>query len=865
MLPDVSASISPAFALPGSYAPPAGVYDEMQGADGQVRAHWRPLLGQFEAMGPPQIDFARDFAARQLKDRGVFYRVYGDAPGADRPWPMSLAPMILPAAEWAGLEGGLIQRAELLDRLAADLYGEASTVRSGLLPAALIASDPDFLRPMVGAQPRGGRHLRNYAVDLGRGPDGRWWVLSDRTQAPSGAGYALENRIIMSRSLASQYRSANVHRLARFFQGEKDALNALGQTATTSLTRTITDAGGSESRSARACLLTPGPYNETYYEHSYLARYLGLLLVEGADLTVIDDVVYLKTTRGLSRVDVLVRRLDSDFADPLELNTASQLGVPGLVRAVHAGNVAITNALGSGLLEAPALKGFLPGLAEHLLGEPLQLDHLATWWCGEPAGRAQVLERLEGVAIRRTHGAMRAHLNDDDPALAALFQNRQIIGGDLSADERDLLRSAIEAHPEEFLAQEIVSLSTMPVWQDGGLVPRACVLRAFISAAADGSWRVMPGGFCRIADHADARAVSMQSGSQSADVWVLSDGPVGQQSLLPASGQRLPIRRNASTLPSRTADHLYWLGRYVERLEHALRLARAALDRSAEPQWAVAETRSGIAGCLVAFGAISAPEDAAGVEDIARQTLAQGSGGLPALAASIRNSTSVVRERLSPDAWSILDALFNLLVAPGQRAQTLAGEQDVIGEGLRLVAAFAGLVSENMVRLSGWRFLVAGKRLERALLTSRMVRTFLDAHAQAESAPEAEAVRLAPDALDALLELADSQISYRQRYVLAPTFAPVVDLVVLDPGNPRAVAFQVSQIRDILAELPRLQDNLLPQPTERLATRLWADLHGQQAETLESDFLATVERALMQISDALSLEYFAASPVVSAQ
>src|SRR6266850_3292624 len=340
--------------LLAGYRPLPGIFDEMMDAHGRLRAHWQPFLAMLAALGAEEIN--RRFAAadRHLRDSGVFYRVYEDPAGAERSWPLSHTPLVIGAAEWEQLKAGLIQRAELLESVITDAYGQAKLVKEGRLPAALIAGNPEFLRPIAGIAPPGGAHLRFFAVDVGRGADGRWWVLGDRTQAPSGAGYALENRLALSRAMPDIYRGLGVSRLAPFFQAFQAEL-----------------AGLARQDDSRVCLLTPGPMNETYFEHAYLARYLGFLLVEGQDLTVRDDGVFVRTVSGLKRAEVLLRRLDGDFADPLELNAASSLGVPGLVQAVRDHKVVIANALGAGVVEGRAMLSFTPALAPWLLGEDL--------------------------------------------------------------------------------------------------------------------------------------------------------------------------------------------------------------------------------------------------------------------------------------------------------------------------------------------------------------------------------------------------------------------------------------------------------------------------------------------------------------
>ena len=492
--------------LLSGYRPLPGIFDEMVDRDGRVRAHWQPFLAALAALGPQEVN--RRFAAadRHLHDSGVFYRVYEDPAGAERPWPLSHVPLLIDAAEWQVLEAGLVERAELLEAVLADAYGPATLVREGRLPAAVIAGNPEFLRPLVGVAPPGGAHLRVYAVDVGRSPDGDWWVLGDRTQAPSGAGYALENRIAISRAMPDVYRELKVQRLAPFFQAFQAELSALNR-----------------QDDSRVCVLTPGPMNETYFEHAYLARYLGFLLVEGEDLTVRDDGVFIRTVSGLKRAEVLLRRLDGDFADPLELNARSRLGVPGLVQAVRDGTVVIANSLGSGVVEARALLSFLPALAPAVLGRDLALPNVATWWLGQERARAEAVDRLDEMVIASAFGG----------ELPGHGERREVLGAALEPDERARILEQIAHRGIDFVAKEAVTLSTTPVWRNGRLEPRPFTLRLFL-ARVGGGWRVMPGGFVRVANDADARAVSLQRGGRTGDAWVLSDKPVAETTLLPA-------------------------------------------------------------------------------------------------------------------------------------------------------------------------------------------------------------------------------------------------------------------------------------------------------------------------------------------
>ncbi len=543
--------------LVGNYRPLPGVSDELIGRDGRIRPHWQRFVQTMAELGGRELQHRFSLADRHLAESGVVLRVYGAENGDERPWPLAHVPFLIAPEEWRQLEAGLIQRARLLDAVLGDAYGEGRLAADGALPASIIAGSPEFLRPLVGSEPVGGHHLRIYAVDVGRGPDGDWWVVSDRTQAPSGAGYALENRIALAQALPDIYRAFNVERLAGFFQAFRAGLNALNRHEET-----------------RVALLTPGPLNETYFEHAYLARYLGFVLVEGEDLTVRDDTVYMRTITGLKRTDVLLRRLDADFADPLELNPASRLGVPGLAGAVRRRNVVIANALGSGVVEARAMMGFLPGLSERILGEKLILPNVDTWWCGQTLERDHVVAEFDRVVIAPALA----------PTLPGILSRGPVLGANLSPEDKAKLIDAISRRGQDYVGQEAVTLSTTPVWrgegEDARLEPRPSILRLYVAQTADG-WKVMPGGFCRISDRADARAVTLQQGGTSADVWVLSDGPVAETTLL-ASPDKVALRRATSTLPSRAAENLFWLGRYVERTEQALRVVFGAERRGGE-------------------------------------------------------------------------------------------------------------------------------------------------------------------------------------------------------------------------------------------------------------------------------------------
>jgi uncharacterized circularly permuted ATP-grasp superfamily protein/uncharacterized alpha-E superfamily protein len=797
--------------LLSGYRPLAGIFDEMMDRDGQVRPHWRPFLTMLASLGGDEINRRFAVADRYLQDSGVFYRVYGDPAGAERPWPLSHLPLIIDAAEWAELKRGLVQRAELLELVLADAYGAAAIVRDGLLPAVLIAGNPEFLRPLVGVAPAGGAHLRFYAVDVGRGADGRWWVLGDRTQAPSGAGFVLESRLALQRAIPEVYRAIGVERLAAFFQAFQSALSGLNR-----------------QDDSRVCLLTPGPMNEAYFEHAYLARYLGLLLVEGEDLTARDDGVFIRTVSGLKRAEVLLRRLDADFCDPLELNARSRLGVTGLVQTVRDGKVVIANSLGAGLVEARSMLAFLPALAPVLLGAELAIPNIATWWLGHARARDEMVGKLDKMVIA---SAFTDTLPGRSIGAAAL-------GATLDADQRAHIEQAITDRGIDFVLQEAVTLSTMPVWHEGGFEPRPFILRLYLARVGDG-WAVMPGGFVRIADGIDAHAVSLQKGGRTADACVLSEGPVAETTLLPAP-ERIVIQRASGVLPSRAAYNLFWLGRYVERAEATLRLVRALINRITEAGAAAAPITARVRAILEAWsaGPNDIPQAKPGLIAQAALTRRDCEGSLPRLVAGARSAASVIRDRLSPDAWRALNDLVAAIDAPLPVGSSESVMLDRVETALRIISSFSGLAQENMTRLAGWRFLELGRRIERAILTCRFVRELADA--------------LAPDgALDVLLELCDSQMTYRQRYVMLAARTPVIDLVMLDPNNPRSVIYQLDRIETHLAALPRQVADGRLSPPQQIAASIATGLRTADAGKIDAALILGSASALMKLSETI--------------
>ncbi|MEH2568399.1 circularly permuted type 2 ATP-grasp protein [Bradyrhizobium sp. AZCC 2289] len=803
------------------YARLPGIPDEYIGQDGAPRAAWTRFFDAFAALAPADIDRRFASADRHLREAGVTYRAPGET--ADRLWPLSHLPLIIDETDWQQLTAGIQQRAQLLEMVLRDLYGEGRLVADGAVPAAAIAGSNEYLRSVCGVKPPGGRYLHLYAADVGRGPDGRWWVLGDRTQAPSGAGYALENRLVLSRAFSNLYKSMNVERVAPFFEAFRDSLRA-----------------SADRDEPRIGLLTPGTFNETYFEHATLARYLGFLLVEGDDLAVSGDRIHIRTVAGLKRLDVLLRRVDSNFLDPLELDASSHLGVPGLIDVLRKNGVVVANMPGSGVLEARALLGFLPSLCRRLLGEELMMPHIATWWCGQKRAREEVLSRLDEFAIEGAYGR----------GVPGFPGNGPVLPGQLSPAERERLRAAISDRGIDYVGQELVRLSTTPVWENGRITPRPFVLRVFAAATPNG-WTILPGGFCRIAEQPDARAVSMGDGARAADVWVVSDKAVSASTLLPAA-DTVRIRRIAGVVPSRAADNLFWLGRYLERAEATLRLIRALGTPTRDPAKGASTTGlpsvERIQRLLVTWGAAS-QATRANPGKVAAEALqsTEKFGSALSLVRSAQRTATSLRERLSPDAWQVITEMAERL------AHEVEDDDGVVSAAeltLQELASFAGLAQENMNRAAGWRFLEMGRRAERAINTARFARQFAYDEAGDED-------------LDVLLTLVDCQITYRSRYLVGPSLAPVRDLAVLDPYNPRSVAFQVAALNEHIASLPSLKEHGLIERPQRLAVALQATLTTAEAAALDAKTTFALEQDLLNLADAIGLHYFPHGPNAS--
>ena len=721
--------------------------------------------------------------ARQVRDNGITYNVYADENGPQRPWSLDLFPLIVDPNSWQHLEAGVLQRVRLLEHVMADVYGAQKLLQSGFLPPALVQGHPGYLRAMHGVKPVGGRYLHSAAFDLARGTDGNWWVVGQRTQAPSGLGYLLENRLAISAQFGPAFDTLRVQRLAGTYRALMDSLRAMSPMG----------------QEAHLALLTPGPYNETYFEHAYLARYLGLTLVEGSDLLVRDESVFLKTLKGLVPVHGLLKRVDDQYMDPLELRADSTLGVPGLLQAIRAGNVLVANMPGSAFLESPALLGFLPALSRRLFDEELTLPALPTWWCGERSAMLEALPRLQDCAIKPTYPGSPGH---------ASFN--AVLGARQDARALDEWAGRIVRHPEEHTVQGYTPLSQMPTWQtahggpdaaSGGLLARSVMLRVF--AVSDGAhgWRVLPGGLARVAS-IGKEITSMQRGGSSADVWALTHGEVDHSTMLQPHLTPESLMQRKRLVTSRAAENLFWLGRYTERTENALRLSRLTLeclhgeDQSSAPllNWL---GQMALANTLVLPG-VPTPTQAPRVfERSLIDSLGSTSGATSVgyYLRALKMAASSVRERLSQEHWRIItraeEDLFARFADHRRRGdRTSLQALQILKDTSDHMAAITGAQTDRMTRDDGWRLLSIGRHIERlAFLSSALSRALACGSLDTEGG------------FDAMVELFDSAITFHAQYQQSRDMVALIDLLVIDRDNPRSVSWVAHTLRGRLAKL----------------------------------------------------------------
>ncbi len=822
------------------YRPHADSHDEMMRADGGIRDHWSGVATAYRTLGFAELRRRRDEIQMLLEQDGVTYNNPAEQHRQNRAWTLDPIPFIVPSTEWTVIERGIIQRAELLDLVLRDLYGERRLLRTGVVPPEMILSDPQFVRACDGIRLPGDKQLVVFGVDLARSADGDWVALGHRTQAPSGAAYALENRRVMSRVFPHLFRTTGVQRLTPFVEAMRSAL--LGA---------VTDGVDDPS----IVILSPGSLSETAFEHASIAAQLGYPLVQGSDLQARNGRVGLRTVGGWVPVDVILRRVDASFCDPLELRSNSTLGIPGLTDACRAGTVTVVNTLGSGVLENAGLGGLMSTLARHLLGGDLVLESVPSWWCGDPAGRSHVLAHLGELVVRPLSRSTLEHSIDTSLA---------------SAGDIDGLRRRILARPSQWVGQERLVPCSAPVLADAGIVPRATVLRTFAVAQGD-SYVAMPGGLARAGSSDLAGPITNLAGAESKDMWVLGSDAAPVTDLRPEashSGQSVPI----DALPARAAEHLFWLGRYAERAEATVRLIRTINARRDEFDQAppgpgpasltvLLEALTRITGTYPGFVGDDAP---ALFEHPADELFSlvvdeQRPGTVAHAIRHMFDAIDVVRDQMSIDTWLVVGSLQREL----ERLEHSDGAGDdattnVLDALLHGLLSLSGLANESMVRDQGWQFMEAGRRIERALHVTVLVGSSLKTE---HSAPVESLI------VESVLMAGESIITARRRYRSHLLTSTTIDLLFRDGGNPRSLAFQLDRLGEslamlraeravdaassamqLLAEVSQLVDDL---DSSRLAH---VDDTGYRPDL--DRFVSTVRAKLSLVSNAVGAESF---------
>ena len=750
-----------------------GLMDEAFAEDGSIKPEWGYLLNSLADLGPGVLQDRQQISRRILRDDGASYNIYDRDGSPSSNWELDLVPNVIGSEDWAKIESGLLERSELFNLMLRDFYGARTLLLHGALPAEALFCHGGFLRACQGIQLPGEHELILHAVDMVRQRDGSMCVLSDRSQVPSGAGYVLENRTVMSRVFPSLFRDSHVHRIASFFQRLRAKLTTLSTSNTP----------------PRIVLLTPGGQNETYFEHAYLANYLGFPLVQSGDLLVRNGILWMKSLEGLTRVDVIFRRVDDVYCDPVELRSDSQLGVPGLLEVVRAGKVLITNPLGSGVLENPILLKYLPQISKLLLGREPRLASVKTYWCGDDDDLKFVIANIQSLIIKPVYRGS---------GLKSVF------GGDLSKQQVADLLVNIQRKPQQFVAQERLEKSHIPAISEEGLVPRPVIVRSY-SVATDHSYMVLPGGLSRIGTEPAGRVIGMQQGSPSKDTWVTATEPerIADINTL-ADTQRASLDSPSISLPSRVVENLYWMGRYAERAEASLRLLRTVFmllngEDFMSPEarrillQAVTLVTGSQPGFIEATEALLADPDE---ELILIITDGNRPGSVRSTLNAMLSSADESKELLSTDTMRVIndlrDALdgMNLALAGG----LASAPEEALDPMVMALIALSGLMQESMVRGVGWRFMELGKRVERSMQTINTLRALMIPVTSESDKPVL---------LKALLTSMEVLITYRRRYRHHNGIKLGLELVMLDPSNPRSLLFQLERLQQHHKELPK--------------------------------------------------------------
>ncbi len=747
--------------------------DECFGLEGDVKDHWKRMMKNVESLGPVELKNREVELLKLLQENGVTYNVYGDPAGLNRPWVLDSIPLLISSVDWRTMERGLRQRAFVLNKLLEDLYGERKLLKQSIIPPELIYAHSGFLRACDQIKIPGANQLIFYGADLSRGPDEKVWVLRDRTQAPSGMGYALENRSALGRVLPELFKDHNVTKLGGFFNN---------------MMQSFRDISPQGKEQPRVVLLTPGPRNETYFEHAFLSSYLGLTLVQGEDLVVRNGFVWIKTVEGLEKVDVILRRVDDSFCDPLELREDSQLGVPGLLEAIRKGNVTVANPLGSSILENAGLMAFLHNVCRYFLNEEPIFQMMATWWCGQKKEMDYVVEHIGELVIKKIDRS----LGSDT-----------VIGRKLSKAQREAVINKIKSQPYLYVGQEEVDFSTSPVFENGKLEPRYTVLRTFM-VASKGGYEIMPGGLTRCSSEKGGFHISNQDGGISKDTWLE----------IPIRNSGVPLLQNAdikgkSVLPSRAAENLFWVGRYAQRVLRTSRFIRIVLrnlsqtgylndGQESDGQKALLQTITHLTATYPGF--LETEESDTLVDDHLAEIHQlicnpDQSGGIAFTVSNLLKAMYSVRDRWPIDNWRIIDDIETVkrrlaLVEP-QGIRHVFSLLDRLNGSL---LSFLEMNRQSMYRGEGWIMYRIGQLIEEISLELTQYRSLLTFQYE-----ESEEFYV----LEALLLSNQNLSSYRSVYRTYFDIGPVLDLLFFNKQNPTSILSQLEQLQKFIEQLPK--------------------------------------------------------------
>lgn len=784
-------------------------FDEVVAPDGSLRPGWRTVAEAAVQLTEADLRRVGGDIRRFLANDGVTYT----PPDREAvPWRLDPFPLIMDSEEWTPVEVGLAQRTELLNAILVDLYGPQRLLSTGVLPPAVIYAHQGFMRVSARASAQDPYPLLIAAADLGRNAAGEWQVIADRAQAPSGIGYAMENRRVISRVLPELYRQAGLHRMAPFFQALRATL--------------IASAPGQEPN-PRVVVLSPGTHSETAYDQAFVASSLGFPLVEGSDLVMRNGSVWMRVFGRLERVDVILRRVDAEWSDSLELRKGSQLGVAGLSEAVRRGTVRVVNGLGAGVLENPGLLPFMSAMCELLLDEPLRLPSVQTYWTGDERSRAYVLDNLETLVVRSIDGA-----------------------SDLSRLPPDELRGLIDAAPHRYVGQEPLALSQAPTLDKRGVHPQPVTLRTF-TLRYGSTYRPMLGGLANIYEAGQA--------TSSKDVWILKGRPEdpdqGLVDVMPLTNVRAP----AAMVP-RVLEDMFWFGRYAERAEDMLRLVLTA--HASSEDFRSRPDSAGGASLAVLMSAIArlggAPFTTDQLDDNFRSLLldAHRPGSVAQSISALRDAAQSVRDQLSPDTWqafSATDRASAHLSAYRYSHQVAESAGDMLTGILSLQG-----ITANMIRDPGWRMIGTGRAVERGLQLC---------HLLGATATVRRGIDVDRDVLSAVLAASESAVTHRRRYRGYVRVGGVLELLLLERENPRSLAFGIAELREHLAAMPestgstrpeRLLDDL-SEELERIDIAALTAIEGENRPNLER-FLTGYIAQLSRFADSVGDLHFAAGP-----